>query len=336
MTHLQESDGSAVSIARRVITEQAAAVLSAADLEADPVNRAVAYLRSGISGPGVITTGMGKSAYVAEKLAASLASVGTSTFFVHLADMVHGSLGSIRPGSAVVIVSKSSSGFEVETLLAQCSEIGARTIGVGSCDSDDVRSMYDSYIHVPSAPESDPYGLLPTTSTTTSLVVCDALLVATIESLEFSPRHFAGFHPAGELGWRTRTFVRDVMLTLEDVPVVDLNDSIREVGSKLADFHTGLAVVVDESGELVGVVTDGDIRNALAVLADPVGSPCSLITSENPLVVHGHQTVQEAVSLLDHHLPRPVSAAPVVEDSKLVGLITRTALRSPQARIEVN
>ena len=215
----------------------------------------------------VIVSGMGKSGHVARKVAATLASTGTPALFVHPAEASHGDLGMITRDDVVLLLSNSGETPELADLIAYTRRFSIPLIGVaGRADSTLLRQA-DIALVLPPAPEACSVGLAPTTSTTMTLALGDALAVALMEHREFGPEDFAGLHPGGRLGARLAK-VADLMHGGEEVPLIGPGAPMTEALIEMSRKGFGVVGVVDGAGALVGIVTDGDLRRHMAGLLD--------------------------------------------------------------------
>ena len=250
---------------RRVIGVEAEALaLLAANLP-DGFSEAAALM---LAARGrVILSGMGKSGHIARKIAATLASTGTPALYVHPAEASHGDLGMITPDDVVVLRSNSGETPELADLIAYTRRFSIPLIGIAGKPASTLLRAADIALVLPPAPEACLVGLAPTTSTTMTLALGDALAVALMESRHFTPEDFRGFHPGGRLGARLAR-VADLMHTGAEVPLVaedaPMTDALLEMSAK----GFGVVGATNSDGVLVGIVTDGDLRRHMAGLLD--------------------------------------------------------------------
>lgn len=215
----------------------------------------------------VIVSGMGKSGHIARKVAATLASTGTPAMFVHPAEASHGDMGMITQGDVVLLLSNSGETAELADLIAYTRRKGITMVGIASrADSTLVRKS-DHAIVLPAAAEACPNGLAPTTSTTLTLALGDALAVALMEQRSFTPENFRDFHPGGKLGALLST-VSDLMHGADELPLVSPDAPMSEALLVISSRGFGVAGVVDDAGALVGIITDGDLRRNMAHLME--------------------------------------------------------------------
>jgi arabinose-5-phosphate isomerase len=266
----------------------------------------------------VVVTGMGKSGHIAGKLAATLASTGTPSFFVHPGEASHGDVGMITRDDALIALSNSGETEEILTILPVIKRLGVPLIAfTGNADSSLAR-VASVHLDIGVPEEACPLNLAPTASTTAALAVGDALAVALLKARGFTEEDFARSHPAGTLG-RRLIYVRDVMRIGEHVPTVredtTLADGLLEVTSK----GLGMTAVVDQQQHVLGVFTDGDLRRALDRAADLRRTLMREVMSRNAKTAKPGTLAAEAVHLMETH--RITSLIVVDEANKIVGAL---------------
>ena len=211
----------------------------------------------------VIVSGMGKSGHVGGKLAATLASTGTPAFFVHAAEASHGDLGMIAPGDAVLAISNSGETPELADLISYTRRFGIPLVAITGREGSSLATAADAVLLLPEVGEACPLGLAPTTSTTMMIALGDAVAVALLERRGFTAEDFKVFHPGGQLG-RKLFKVEDLMHTGDELPLVEEKAPMSDVVITMTKKTFGVAGVVNESGALVGIVTDGDLRRHIS------------------------------------------------------------------------
>lgn len=247
----------------------------------------------------LIISGMGKSGLIGKKIAATMASTGTSSFYVHPGEAFHGDLGMIRPEDIVLLITNSGETDEVIKLIPSLKNFGNTIIGMtGKMDST-LAQHADIALNVSVEREVCPNNLAPTASTTATLVMGDALAVALIHMSDFKPMDFAMFHPGGSLGRKLLTKVKDVMVK-NDLPFVNTNDTMHSVIMTMTNSRLGLAIVM-QADELIGVITDGDLRRALAegvdlkiATAQQTMSLAPITIQEDAMVADGEEQMRLA------------------------------------------
>jgi len=211
----------------------------------------------------VVVTGMGKSGHIGGKIAATLASTGTPAFFVHPGEASHGDLGMITPHDVVIALSNSGETSELLTIVPLIKRQGVPLIALTGNPGSSLGREADVHIDVSVAEEACPLGLAPTTSTTATLAMGDALAISLLESRGFTAEDFAYSHPGGSLGRRLLLHVRDVMHSGDAVPRVRESDTLKEALVEMTRKGLGMTAVLDDADRLVGIYTDGDLRRSL-------------------------------------------------------------------------
>lgn len=268
----------------------------------------------------VVVSGMGKSGHIARKVAATLASTGTPSFFVHPGEASHGDLGMIQPQDIVLALSNSGETDELLLILPVIKRQGIPLIAMTGKASSSLARQADVHLDVSVPAEACPLGLAPTASTTAALVMGDALAVALLEARGFTSDDFARSHPAGSLGRRLLLHIRDIMHAGEGVPMVSNNASMGDALMQVTEKRLGLTAVVDEDQRLVGVFTDGDLRRAIDEgKADLRNSPVHEFMSRRPKAITPDKLASEAAQLMEKH---QIHALLVVDhDNRVVGAL---------------
>lgn len=244
----------------------------------------------------VIICGMGKSGHVGRKISATLASTGTPSFFVHPAEAFHGDLGMITPDDVVVLISNSGETDEVLKLIPSLKNFGNRIIAITGGIKSTLAKNADAVLEIKMQGESCPNNLAPTTSTTLTMAIGDALASALMNKRNFMPNDFARFHPGGSLGRRLLTRLKDVMSTR--LTKVNPSTSLKEVIVAMTKDQHGIALVMEEK-KLIGVITDGDLRRAMARRDfDLDNSQAKDIMTHNPITVPMHFMLIDAEELM--------------------------------------
>ena len=211
----------------------------------------------------LIVTGLGKSGHVAQKAAATLSSTGTQAAFVHPVEALHGDLGIVRPGSALLALSKSGGNEETIAFARQFKAVtGGKVISLTEPASR-LAAVADISLEIPALPEIDEFDLAPTTSTASALAICDVLAILVQQAKGLTERDFAKFHPSGVLGRRLLLSVDDVMIKGDGLPTITTAAHVSDLVYEISSKGIGMTVVVDGNGGYVGVVTDADIRRLL-------------------------------------------------------------------------
>jgi arabinose-5-phosphate isomerase len=284
--------------ARRVLAIEAAAITALAERLDSAFPRAV-ELVAGCAGK-VVVTGMGKSGHVCRKIAATLASTGTPALFLHAAEALHGDLGMLERKDLVLAVSNSGETAEILDLVPILKRLELPLIALTGRPVSTLGRAADVVIDVGVAEEACPLGLAPTASTTATLAMGDALAVALLEHRGFRPEDFAALHPAGALGRRLLR-VADLMHTGMAVPVVAVTTAMKDVLLEITSKRLGVAAVVDADGRLAGVVTDGDLRRALAASGDILARATAAVMSRQPKTIAAEALAAQALAIMERH-----------------------------------
>ncbi|MEK7796299.1 MAG: KpsF/GutQ family sugar-phosphate isomerase, partial [Pseudomonadota bacterium] len=252
-----------------------------------------------LAGTGrVVVTGMGKSGHVGNKIAATLASTGTPSFFVHPGEASHGDLGMITPADVVLALSNSGETDEILLILPIIKRMGAKLIALtGNRDSSLARQA-DAVLDCGVEKEACPHNLAPTASTTAALAVGDALAVALLNSRGFTRDDFARSHPAGRLGRRLLVYVGDIMRTGDAVPVVKHDALLRDALLEMTGKGMGMTGVTDKDGKLLGILTDGDLRRLLNRNIDVHTAPVTEVMTPDPKTTRADRLAAEIVALM--------------------------------------
>ncbi len=246
----------------------------------------------------VIVTGMGKSGHIGGKIAATLASTGTPSFFVHPGEASHGDLGMITPGDVVLAISNSGETAEILTILPIIKRMGVKLIALLGNTNSSLARQADAILYAGVEKEACPHNLAPTASTTAALAIGDALAVTLLKSRGFTREDFARAHPAGSLGRRLLLYVSDVMHTGAAIPQVGEDANLREALLEMTGKGLGMTGVVDRHGALVGIFTDGDLRRVLARGIDVYNAKITEVMTRNPKTTRADRLAVEIVQLM--------------------------------------
>ena len=279
--------------AKRVITVEADALTQLASQLDDSFGQAVALL---LNAKGrVIISGMGKSGHIARKIAATFASTGTPAHFVHPAEASHGDLGMMTRGDVVLVLSNSGETPELADLVAYTRRFSIPMIGVASRPNSTLLTRADVAIVLPDLGEACGTGVVPTTSTTMTLALGDALAVALMEHRKFTPENFREFHPGGKLGARLSK-VSDLMHVGDKVPLVPADTPMSDALLAISQKGFGVVGVTDANQKLIGIVTDGDLRRHMSGLLDHTARE---VMTPSPTTLSPSALAEEAVALMN-------------------------------------
>ena len=301
-----------LEVGRRVLRTEAEALSQMADGLGDAFVRAVDTL-AGLSGR-VICTGVGKSGHVARKIAATLASTGRPAIFVHATEASHGDLGMIGPDDAVLALSKSGETRELADVIAYAKRFGAPLIGMTASAESALGRQSDILLLLPDAPEATGQVDAPTTSTTLQIALGDALAVALLERAGFTAQDFRVFHPGGKLGAMLRT-VADLMHGSDELPLIGADQPMQQALLVMSEKRFGSVGVTDNSGALVGMITDGDLRRHMdGLMSHSAGEVMTL----GPRTVEPGTLAAEALKLMNE---MRITVLFVVDGGRPVGIL---------------
>lgn len=270
-------------------------------------------------GGRVVVVGMGKSGHIGGKIAATLASTGTPAFFVHPGEASHGDLGMITMKDVVIAISNSGETREILTILPLIKRMGVKLIAFTGNPNSTLSQQADVTVDVGVDKEACPLNLAPTSSTTVTLVMGDALAVALLESRGFTEEDFARSHPGGALGKRLLLYVEDLMHKHEAIPSVFQTASLTEALLEMTGKGLGMTAVVDKGQTLCGIFTDGDLRRVLEKTPD-IGSVCIAdVMTREPVTGRADMLAAEAVALMEN---RKINGLIVLDtDHRVVGAL---------------
>ncbi len=263
----------------------------------------------------IILTGMGKSGHIAKKIAASLASTGTPSFFMHPAEASHGDLGMVTQDDVIIAISNSGESRELIDVLNYSKRFGIKLIAITKNSDSSLGKAGDIVLKLPQAKEACPLGLAPTSSTTATLVLGDVITVGMIERKGFSKAQFNQRHPGGKLGSILQR-VKDLMHTGNEMPILEEHSTLKELILEMTSKRLGCVGLINKQGELTGIFTDGDLRrciekNAQTALAID-------IMTKNPTTATKDMFTSEAVKIMND---KKITNMFVVEDNKPIGAI---------------
>ena len=295
----KDATGSALDLARRVLAIEADAVRALITRLDERFLAAVSLIRD--CRGRVIVSGIGKSGHIARKIASTLSSTGTPAYFVHSAEASHGDLGMIQRDDVFIGISYSGESDELLQILPLVRRQGARLIAIAGNAQSTLAREADVFLDAGVAKEACPLNLAPTASTTAALALGDALAVTLLEARGFSAQDFARSHPGGSLGRRLLTHVSDVMRSGPDVPKVSERATLKETILEMSRGRLGMTAVLDASGRVCGIFTDGDLRRALAQITDIGAAHVADVMSAQPRSIRPEALAAEAVQIMETH-----------------------------------
>jgi arabinose-5-phosphate isomerase len=300
--------------AKKTILSESESIAKLTDYLTDDFAKSVEYI---LQCKGrLIVTGIGKSAIIAQKMVATFNSTGTPSMFLHAAEAIHGDLGMVQPGDVTICISKSGNSPEIKVLVPLLKRYGNPLIGITANLTSHLGKESDVTLNAHVDHESCPNNLAPTNSTTAQLVLGDALAVCLMEARNFKSEDFAQYHPGGALGKKLLLRVSD-MLDRTHKPIVTPNSSIKDVIVEISEKRLGVTAVI-ENEELIGIITDGDIRRMLNKTETIAGLTAKDIMTINPKTIQLNSMVVDAFNILEDFSITQL----VVEDGKqYVGIL---------------
>ena len=313
---MKKSSSEIADLARKVIRQEAESVANLTSFIDQSFLDVVDLIFN--SKGRLIVTGIGKSAIIGTKIVATMNSTGTPAIFMHAADAIHGDLGIIQKGDVVLCISKSGNTPEIKVLVPLIARMGNKIIAMVSNTDSFLAQHSDYVVRATVDKESDPNNLAPTSSTTTQLVMGDALAVCLLQMRGFSQEQFAMFHPGGSLGKRLYLRVSDVM-DLNVRPVVGMNESIQNTIINISQNRLGATVVLDGNGDLNGIITDGDVRRMVEKgihVGDKIVAKDIMSTNPKQIDIN-----DMAVNAFDIMQKNKITSVVVMKEGRYVGLV---------------
>ena len=305
-----------ISIGKKVLDIESAAIAKLKD-ELDNNFENACQLCLDCNGK-IIVMGIGKSGHIADKLAATLASTGTPSFFVHPGEASHGDLGMISKSDVVIALSNSGKTEEIVSLLPILKNMGIKIIAMTGDDNSKIATASDVHIDVGVEEEACPMNLSPTASTTAALAMGDAIAVALLEKRGFSVEDFAKSHPGGSIGKKLLLLVQDIMHTDEEIPIVLQDDKLALGLIEMSEKALGMTAVINEKNELVGIYTDGDLRRTLEENIDIQTTLMREVMTQNCITVKPNLLAVKAVEIIQEN---KITSLVVVKENKIVGAL---------------
>ena len=282
-------------------------------VKAENLTKALDFMQN--SKGRIIITGMGKSGHIGRKIAASLASTGTPSFFVHPAEASHGDLGMITEDDVVVAISNSGESRELIDILNYCKRFGIKLIAITKNAESSLGKAGDVVLELPNNGEACPLGLAPTSSTTATLVLGDILTVGMIERKGFSKEDFNDRHPGGKLGSILKR-VSDLMHTGQEMPILDENSNMQAVLLEMTSKRLGCVGFINQAGDLTGILTDGDLRRCLS--SKILEEKAIDLMTRNPKTVSPNAMTAEALKIMHD---KKITNLFVLDGKKPIGVI---------------
>lgn len=306
-----------LQLGKEVLTQEAHALSQIASQLGDEFFRA-AQLILNCQGR-LIISGIGKSGHIGRKLAATFASTGTPAYFVHAAEAAHGDLGMITRDDVVIAISYSGESNELLTIIPTLKREGASLIAMTGHATSSLARYADVHLNCHVEREACPLNLAPTTSTTATLALGDALAVACLSAKGFTKEDFARSHPGGSLGRKLLTHVEDIMRKGDDIPCVKTQTTVLDAVREITRKHIGMTAVVDDNNVLVGIFTEGDLRRLIERVGDIRELKIDSVMTKSPKTIHPSELAASAVQRIDQYHCNQLLV--VNDDGQLVGAL---------------
>ena len=292
-----------LKLARDTLTIEAAALQNMRDrfegANADALVHAVELLHA--CKGRIVVSGIGKSGHIARKIAATFASTGSPAFFVHPAEASHGDLGMVTRDDVFVALSNSGETEELLTIVPIVKRTGAKLIALTGAPESALAKLADAHLDTSVEKEACPLNLAPTSSTTASLAMGDALAVALLDARGFQAEDFLRSHPGGRLGRKLLTHVSEVMRSLEDTPKIQIDASFKAALLEMTAKRMGMVVTIDQNQKVIGILTDGDLRRLLEKNVDLASIALKDATTSAPRTIPPELLAEEAIEMMEKH-----------------------------------
>lgn len=311
-----------IASARRVLQNEAEALVKLGESIDQDFAKAIDAIHAMKSLPGgsgrLIVAGIGKSGHVARKIAATMASTGTPSYFVHPGEASHGDMGMITGSDVVMMLSNSGENSELSDLIHYTRRYDITLIAMTSNPDSTLAKHADITLLLPKMPEACPNGLAPTTSTTMMIALGDAVSVALLEQMGLTPEQYKVFHPGGKLGQRLMK-ISELMVSYDGLPLISVDDTMEAAILQLSGKNLGCVIVLDDAKNVAGIITDGDLKRHMA--PDLLQKPVTEIMSSDPKTIEGSALGVEAMDAMTKNKDRYITSLLVTDNGSLSGLI---------------
>ncbi len=309
-----------VPYAREVIDTEIDGLRKVRDGLGETFTLAVALILDCLAGRGkVVVTGIGKNLHIAEKISATLASTGATSVVLHPSQALHGDLGILSKGDVLLALSYSGASDELLAVIPAVKRLGVKIVALTGVPDSDLARYSDAVVAVTIEREACPFNMAPTASTTATLAVGDALAMVLLKARGFQIEDYARLHPGGAIGRALLLRVADIMRPLDRVARVPANASIKDALLAMTRARAGLAGIVDDTGHLLGIFTDGDLRRQIADGANAIDSPVAGVMTRRPITVRENQLAADVLHVFEEH---SIDDVPVVDaEGRLIGSI---------------
>ena len=303
--------------AKEVLTVESEGILAVRDNLDDQFLKAVSLIMACPS--RLIITGIGKSGIIGQKIAATLNSTGTPSFFLHPVEAMHGDFGMVSSSDVILAISYSGETGELNALLSTLQQRAVKIIAMTGNSQSTLATFADAVLNVGVPKEACPLGLAPTTSTTATLALGDALAIVLLKRKQFRAEDFRRNHPGGSLGERLKVAVSEVMLTAENIPLVRQPTTFIAAIHELNDKSLGAVLIVSSDNGLLGIITDGDVRRVVSEGRDPAEIDLQAVMTPNPITIDKNIMAADALSIMQE---KEITVLPVTDSkARLLGIL---------------
>lgn len=308
-----------VTLAKQTLQKEADALSAAASRIDSEMERATDLILE--SRGMIVTTGIGKSGYIAQKIAGTLSGTGSPATYLHPVDALHGECGIVRSRDVILALSKSGETNEILALLTVLKATGCKSIALVGNINSSIAKMSDVVLDASVSEEACPLNLAPTSSALVAMALGDALAVCLMQKIGFTAIHFSKLHPSGSLGKKLLLRVDGVMHKQDAIPIVSPQDSVRQILFTLSSKAMGAVIVADENMKLLGIFTDGDLRRTLEKHGNILELPIGEIMTKNPIRVQNDDMAIKALDVMENRRSQ-IAVLPVVDaDETVVGIV---------------
>jgi arabinose-5-phosphate isomerase len=305
-----------IKIGKEVLKEESKAILDLIPYINEEFKSALELMHS-TSGM-VIVIGVGKSGYVGRKISATLTSTGTRSIFLHPEEGMHGDLGIISGDDVCLMISHSGNTEEITRLIPFIRRTGAKIIAITSIEDSKIAKEADIFLKTHVTREACPLNLVPTTSSTVTLALGDAIAIALFKMRDFNKKDFARFHPGGILGKKLFLRVEDIMFDKNQIVIAQVDADIKAILFGMTEKRLGFAAIVDNEQHILGIITDGDIRRTALKDLNLLDTECGKIMNPNPISIKKEMLVVDALKLMKE---KQISCLLVEEEKRIIGAI---------------
>ncbi len=305
-----------INLAKKVVTKEIEAIISLKRFTINKVFEDVINILLKTRGK-IILTGVGKSGIIAQKISSTLISLSFKSIFIHPVEALHGDMGLVEPGDIIIALSNSGESYEINKFISIVKKRKIKIISITANPLSKLAKLSDYVLNLKLKNEACPNNIIPTSSTTTMLVLGDAIAITLMQAKGYKKEDFVVNHPGGNIGKLLYLKVSEIMRTGKDLPLVKRNTTVKEVIKKMTQTRLGAVIVVDKNNKLVGYFTDGDLRRKFELIS--INDPIYKYMTENPVSINLNEKAIDAAKILDI---KKIDNIPVVDNKRrVVGIV---------------